>query len=146
MQIKDVLKLKGNTIYSIGPTANLPLAVELMVSHDIGSLVVMKDGVMVGMLTFREILGAIHEHAGRLDTVVVGDVMVSDPVCGKPEDTIDEMRGVMTDRHVRYLPIKQDGKLLGVISFHDVAKAALKAASFENRLLKQYIKNWPDEQ
>jgi CBS domain-containing protein len=50
----------------------------------------------------------------------------------------------MTELHVRYLPIMEDGRLLGILSVHDVARAALKAASFENRLLKQYIKNWPE--
>jgi hypothetical protein len=55
------------------------------------------------------------------------------------------MRGVMTDKHVRYLPIMDKSVLAGVLSFHDVAKAALRAASFENKLLKQYIKNWPEQ-
>ncbi len=144
MLIKDILKIKGGTIYSVAPQALVPAAVDLMVSHDIGSLVVLEGGEMVGMVTFREILNAFQEHFGKVQEIRIGDIMVRDPVLGKPEDTIDEMRGVMTDRHVRYLPIKDNGKLLGVISFHDVAKAALKAASFENRLLKQYIKNWPD--
>jgi CBS domain-containing protein len=54
------------------------------------------------------------------------------------------MRGLMTELHIRYLPIMEDGRLLGILSFHDVARAALRAASFENRLLKQYIKNWPE--
>ena len=89
-------------------------------------------------------IDALARSGGSLGERSVAEIMVRDPVTGAPDDTIDEMRGVMTDRHIRYLPIKQDGALLGVISFHDVAKAALKAASFENRLLKQYIKNWPD--
>jgi CBS domain-containing protein len=71
---------------------------------------------------------------------------VKDPTCGKPDDTIDQMRSLMTERHVRYLPIMDEGRLVGVLSFHDVARAALKAASFENRLLKQYIKNWPESE
>jgi CBS domain-containing protein len=50
----------------------------------------------------------------------------------------------MTDRHIRYLPIVEAGRLLGILSFHDVARAALNQASFENRLLKQYSKNWPE--
>jgi CBS domain-containing protein len=146
MLIKDILKIKGGTIYSIAPQGLVTAAVDLMVSHDIGSLVVMDGGEMVGMLTFREILCAFHEQAGQVPNLRVADIMVREPVIGHPSDTVDEMRGIMTDRHVRYLPIKEEGKLLGVISFHDVAKAALKAASFENRLLKQYIKNWPEAQ
>jgi CBS domain-containing protein len=52
----------------------------------------------------------------------------------------------MTQQHVRYLPILEEGRLLGVISFHDIAKAALQQASFENKLLKRYIRHWPDDE
>lgn len=145
MLVKDILKIKGSQIYSIAPEALLPQAVNLMVEHDIGSLLVMEKGRMTGILTFREVLASVHRHRGDIHEVKVSEVMVRDPVCGDMEDTVDHMRGVMTDKHVRYLPIMDKKVLAGVLSFHDVAKAALRAASFENKLLKQYIKNWPEE-
>jgi CBS domain-containing protein len=145
MQVKDILKLKGSQIYSIAPEALLPQAVSMMVEHDIGSLLVMEKGRMTGILTFREVLAAVQRHRGVIDEVKVVDVMVPQPVCGDVEDSVDHMRGVMTDQHVRYLPIMDKSMLVGVLSFHDVAKAALRAASFENKLLKQYIKNWPGD-
>jgi CBS domain-containing protein len=144
MHVADILKLKGNQIFSVGPEASLTAVVGLMVAHDIGSLVVMEAGEMVGIITFREVLLALHARGGTLAGAPVGEVMVRDPGCCKPDDTVDQMRGIMTDQHIRYLPIRQDGRLLGVLSFHDVARAALKAASVENRALKQYIKNWPE--
>ena len=145
MQVKDILKIKGGQIFSIGPDALLPQAVSLMVEHDIGSLVVMEKGQMTGLLTFREVLSAVHRYRGGIHEVKVDQVMVGAPICGNLDDSVDEMRGVMTDNHVRYLPIKDNGALIGVVSFHDVAKASLRAASFENKLLKQYIKNWPEQ-
>jgi len=145
MLVKDILKIKGSQIYSIGPEALLPQAVNLMVEHDIGSLLVMEKGRMTGILTFREVLAAVHRHRGDIHEVKVSEVMVGNPVCGKLEDTVDHMRGIMTEQHVRYLPIMDSEMLVGVLSFHDVAKASLRAASFENKLLKQYIKNWPEE-
>jgi CBS domain-containing protein len=145
MLVKDILKIKGSQIYSIGPEALLPQAVNLMVEHDIGSLLVMEKGGMTGILTFREVLAAVHRHRGDIHEVKVAEVMVHNPVSGDIEDTVDHMRGIMTEQHVRYLPIKDKGVLIGVLSFHDVAKAALRAASFENKLLKQYIKNWPED-
>jgi CBS domain-containing protein len=145
MLVRDILKIKGSQIYSIAPEALLPQAVNLMVEHDIGSLLVMEKGRMTGILTFREVLASVHRHRGDIHEVKVAEVMVRDPVCGDMEDTVDHMRGVMTDKHVRYLPIMDRGVLAGVLSFHDVAKAALRAASFENKLLKQYIKNWPEQ-
>lgn len=146
MHIRDILNLKGNTIYSIAPGGLLSEAVSMMVKHDVGSLVVLSQGVMVGMVTFREALAALDASGGTLGQRSVEEVMVKDPASGKPDDTIDEMRTLMTEQHVRYLPIMESGRLLGVLSFHDVARAALKAASFENRLLKQYIKNWPESE
>ena len=145
MQVRDILKIKGGQIFSIGPDALLPQAVSLMVEHDIGSLVVMDKGQMSGLLTFREVLAAVHRYRGDIHDVKVNQVMVADPICGYLDDGIDKMRGVMTDQHIRYLPIKDNAALVGVLSFHDVAKASLRAASFENKLLKQYIKNWPEQ-
>jgi CBS domain-containing protein len=144
MHVADILKLKGNQVFSVLPEASLTTVVGLMVAHDIGSLVVMEAGEMVGIVTFREVLSAVHARGGSLAGARVGEIMVRDPVCCKPGDTVDEMRGIMTDQHIRYLPIKQDGRLLGVLSFHDVARAALNAASLENRALKEYIKHWPE--
>jgi CBS domain-containing protein len=145
MQVRDILKIKGGQIFSIDPDALLPQAVTLMVQHDIGSLVVMDKGQMTGLLTFREVLAAVHRYRGDIHEVKVSQVMVGDPICGSLDDGINHMRTVMTDKHVRYLPIKDNTALVGVLSFHDVAKASLRAASFENKLLKQYIKNWPEQ-
>ena len=146
MLIRDILNLKGSTIYSIAPTGRVSDAVGIMVRHDIGSLVVMADGKMTGMLTFREVLNALNAEHGDLGDLQVGRVMVKDPIYGHPDDTIDRLREVMTQNHVRYLPIQDGEQLIGVISFHDVAKAVIKETSFVNRLLKRYIKNWPEEE
>lgn len=144
MLIKDVLKLKGDGVIGIAPERPLPEAVAMMVERDIGSLVVLRAEKMAGLVTFREILAALHRSGGDIHELKVGDIMVRDPVTGRPEDTMDEVRAVMTERHVRYLPILNHGQLQGIVSFHDLARAALKLANFENKLLKQYIKNWPE--
>ena len=147
MRVGDILKVKSSsTIYSIGPGGSVASAVALMVERDVGSLVVLRDGEMLGLVTFREVLAALHRQGGNLGDTTVEQIMVRDPKCGDPRDTVDEMRTVMTERHIRYLPIKDGRHLLGVLSFHDVARAALKAASLENRALKEYIKNWPEQE
>jgi CBS domain-containing protein len=144
MLVKDILKIKGGQIFSIGPDALLPQAVGLMVERDIGSLLVMEKGKMVGLLTFREVLAAVNRHRGDIHEVRVEQVMVTEPICANPDESVDQMRSIMTDQHIRYLPIMENGALIGVLSFHDVAKAALRAVNFENKLLKQYIKDWPE--
>ena len=143
MIIKDILKLKGGTIISIPPQGLVADAVATMVQNDIGSLVVMAEGKMTGMLTFREVMSGLNARQGNLGDLQADAVMVRDPlVCGL-EDTSEAVRDRMTQQHVRYVPVMEGGQLLGVISFHDIAKAAIQEASFENRLLKTYIKNWP---
>ena len=144
MLVKDILKLKGAQIFSIGPDALLPQAVGLMVERDIGSLLVMEKGKMVGLLTFREVLAAVNRHRGDIHEVPVEQVMVKEPICANPDESVDQMRSIMTDQHIRYLPIMEKGALIGVLSFHDVAKAVLHSVNFENKLLKQYIKDWPE--
>ncbi len=146
MIIRDILGMKDGKIFSIGPEGLLADAVTAMVSNDIGSLVVMSNGAMVGMLTFREVLGELNARGGDLGDAQAGAVMVKEPITGHPADSVDHLREVMLKNHVRYLPVTEGEKLLGVISFHDVAKAVIKQTNFENRLLKRYIKNWPEEE
>jgi CBS domain-containing protein len=98
---------------------------------------------MVGMLTFREILQSLAERSGAIGEVRVGDIMVRDPVTAAPDMEVNDLRRTMLDSGARYLPVLQDGKLIGVISFRDVAKAVLEEQDFENKMLKGYIKNWP---
>ena len=144
MIIRDILNMKGGQIFSIAPDGKVADAVSLMVKHDIGSLVVMDGARMTGVLTFREVLQGLDRQGGNLADLRVQSLMVAEPICCSPEDSVDHLREVMTQNHVRYMPIRDGEKLLGVISFHDVAKSVIKATSFENRLLKRYIKNWPE--
>jgi CBS domain-containing protein len=146
MIIRDILYLKGNTIFSIPSTGRVSEAVGVMVRNDIGSLVVLEAGQMAGMLTFREVLKAIDAQRGNLDDLQVGSVMVRDPICGHPDDSLEHLRELMIRNHIRYLPVKESEQLLGIISFHDVARAVIKETSSENRLLKRFIKNWPEEE
>jgi len=146
MIIRDILNMKGSAIFSVAPDGKVADAVNMMVKNDIGSLVVMDGARMTGILTFREVLRALDAHGGSLSDLRVGAVMVADPIFGAPDDTLDHLREIMTKNHVRYLPVKDGEQLLGVISFHDVAKLVIKETSFENRLLKRYIKNWPEEE
>lgn len=145
MLIRDILSLKGGTLYSITPDGRLTSAVDQMVRHDVGSLVVIESDRLVGMLTFREVLQALTGAGGTLGELEVRTVMVTDPLCGSPDDTIDELRALMTRHHVRYLPVKEGDRLLGIVSFHDVAKAMIKETSMENRLLRRYIESQPAE-
>jgi len=145
MIIREILTLKGaGEIYSISPEQAVAEAVKLMVQHDIGSLVVRGKDRMVGLVTERDVLRALNERGDGVPRLAVSELMITEPIIGNPEDTVDYVRGVMTEQRISHLPVVEGDALLGIISFHDVAKACLKEASFENRLLKRYIKNWPE--
>lgn len=144
MQVREILRVKGAALYTIGGAATLTEAVQMMSELDAGSLVVMENEKMQGMLTFREVLAAIARHHGRTDGVTVAEVMVRNPVTVAPTVEANELRRLMVEKHMRYLPVTDADQLLGVISFLDVAKAVLEEQGFENRMLKSYIKNWPE--
>ena len=144
MIVRDILKMKGNALFTIGPEAPLTQAVTIMARNDIGSLMVVEGGRMAGKLTFRDVLSCLDARGGTLGNVTVGEAMVRDPAVVGPEDTLNEVLGVMTARHVRYLPVMDNEALLGVISYFDVAKASLSEAASENRLLRRYIESQPE--
>jgi CBS domain-containing protein len=145
MKVSDILQIKGNTLYTVTPDASLLVAVHTMAEHDIGSLVVMEYGDLVGMLTFREIIETLARNGGSVGTSTIRKVMDDAPLTCTMETDVNEVRRMMLERHTRYLPVLDNRTLMGVISFYDVAKAVLEAQSFENKMLKAYIRDWPEE-
>jgi CBS domain-containing protein len=151
MQVKEILRIKGSTLYTVTPATMLADAVISMADHDIGSVVVMEAGKLAGMLTFREIIKILAKRQQEnrigptptMSQIIVAEVMNGNPAIATPEMEVDELRTVMIESHQRYMPVMDGDMLLGVISFHDVARAVLEEQAFENRMLKGYIKNWP---
>ena len=146
MKVSDILRVKGGTLYTVAPESSLNDAVKTMAGRDIGSLVVMSHGELVGMLTFREVIQAIVANDGTVGATTVRTVMDDAPLTCTPETEIDEVRRMMLQRHARYMPIMEQRTLMGVISFYDVAKAVVDSQDFENRMLKAYIRDWPVEE
>ena len=146
MKVTDILRVKGNTLYTVTPDQPLAQAVTTMAEMDIGSLVVMEHGDLVGMLTFREVIQAVVANGGAIGTRLVRSVMDDAPLTCTPETEIDEVRRMMLQRHARYMPVLERRTLMGVISFYDVAKTVVDAQDFENRMLKAYIRDWPGQQ
>ncbi len=145
MKVSDILRVKGNTLFTVSPDQPLSDAILAMSEHDIGSLVVMHHGDLVGMLTFREVIQAVVKNGGSVGQSTVRGVMDDHPLTCTPGTEIDEVRRMMLKRHARYLPVLTERTLMGVISFYDVAKAVVDSQDFENRMLKAYIRDWPVE-
>jgi len=144
MKVSDILRLKGGTLFTARPDEPLAEAVALMSERDIGSLVVMSHGELEGMLTFREVIQAIVKNGGSLGGTLVRSAMDDAPLTCTMETEMDEVRRMMLERHARYMPVMDHGMLMGVISFYDVAKAVVDSQNFENKMLKAYIRDWPE--
>lgn len=153
MEVREVLRVKDTALFTAHPSTLLSEAVIMMAENDIGAVVVMETGKLVGMLTFREVLRILAKRQSErrvgptppIAEILVGEAMQLNPPLTSPDMDIDELRRLMVSTHTRYVPVMEGDTLLCVISFHDVAKAVLEERSFENKLLKAYIKDWPDE-
>ncbi|HYR24942.1 MAG TPA: CBS domain-containing protein [Aquabacterium sp.] len=143
MKVSDILRVKGSTLFTVKPEQPLGEAASTMAEHDIGSLVVMEHGDLVGMLTFREVIKATVRNSGVFGSLTVRTVMDDHPLTCTPDTELDEVRRMMLNRHARYMPVMTQRTLMGVISFYDVAKAVVDGQDFENRMLKAYIRDWP---
>jgi CBS domain-containing protein len=153
MKVSKILELKGTTLFTMSPQDSLANAVMVMAEHDIGSIVVMAQGRLAGMLTFREVIRILAKRQSEnrigptppISSFTIAEVMNPQPTVVHPDMDVDTLRKLMVDSHERYLPVMEGELLMGVISFHDVAKAVLDKQSFENKMLKAYIRDWPQE-
>jgi CBS domain-containing protein len=146
MKVSDILRVKGNTLYTANPEEALSRALDLMAEKDIGSLVVMAQGELAGMLTFREVIQLIVKNGGTVGDSTVGVAMDKHPMTCSSETELDDVRRLMLEHHTRYMPVMDGRMLMGVISFYDVAKAVVDSQNFENKMLKAYIRDWPEEE
>ena len=146
MKVSDILRVKGGTLYTATPDEPLSRALNLMAEKDIGSLVVMSHGDLVGMLTFREVIQIMVKNGGTIGSITVRTAMDDAPLTCTTATELDEVRRMMLERHARYLPVLNKRDLMGVVSFYDVAKAVVDSQNFENQMLKAYIRDWPSEE
>ena len=151
MEVKEVLQVKDSALFAVHPDSPLSEAVIMMSENDIGSVIVMEGGKLAGMLTFREVLSILAKRQTErrvgptppIAEILVLEAMDRDPPTTDPDMDVDELRRIMVDTHPRYVPVMEGDTIVGIVSFHDVAKAVLEERNMENKLLKAYIKDWP---
>ncbi|MEY3611359.1 MAG: hypothetical protein RJB14_1081 [Pseudomonadota bacterium] len=144
MKVSDILRVKGGTLFTMQSDEPLSRAMNDMAEKDLGSLVVMNKGALAGMLTFREVIRQIVKNGGQVGASLVSDAMDAEPITCTGDTDIDDVRRMMLEHHARYMPVMEGSMLMGVISFYDVAKAVVDGQNFENKMLKAYIRDWPD--
>lgn len=139
MLVRDILQSKGSAVLTCRPTDTLAKVVELLVSYNIGSLVVQENGAMLGIITERDLLRFSAEKRGTLETTFVADRMTRDPFICHAADELCRAMGQMTEQRIRHLPVVDDGQLVGLISIGDIVKAQHDELSRENHYLKSYL-------
>jgi CBS domain-containing protein len=151
MEVKEVLQVKDSALFAVHPDSPLSEAVIMMSENDIGSVIVMEGGKLAGMLTFREVMASSpnarpNAGSGRRRRLPRSSSSRPWTAIHRPRDPdmdVDELRRIMVDTHTRYVPVMEGDTIVGIVSFHDVAKAVLEERNMENKLLKAYIKDWP---
>jgi CBS domain-containing protein len=148
MNVGHILKTKGAEVHAIGPNQPLTDAVALMMRHRIGSLAVIEVDKLLSIVTERDVMRAVHESLQQFPTLRVRDVMAPKLVCCQAHDSIDAAMELLFNnelgRRVRHLPVRDGEALLGIISIGDLVQTLLTETRFENKLLRSYIKNWPE--
>ena len=143
--LADKAKQSGsNMLFSLAATAPVAEAVALMATKKISSVLVLEGEKMLGLITLRELLTGLHANNNSLNNSTCAHIMKANPPVAKSDDSVDYLRGLMTELHITHVPVMEGESLRGILSFHDIARSAIKDAAFENKLLKQYIKNWPE--
>lgn len=139
MQIRDILRSKGSRVVSIAPDAPVTRAVELLVQHNIGALVVLAENRIVGIISERDVLRAVNEGAAAFEGLRVAEIMTRNVITGTPDADVSSVMHVMSERRIRHLPVSEQGTLHGMISIGDVVNAIRREAEAENRHLHAYI-------
>lgn len=123
--VQDLLGTKGRDVWTVGPDATVREALSLMAEKDVGALVVTRDHRIVGVISERDYARKVIIHGQSSLETLVGDVMAREPRCVKPDQTIADCMALMTDRHIRHLPVLDGDRLSGVLSIGDLVKSII---------------------
>ena len=137
--VKHLLDNKGRHIISIAPDASVLDAIKLMADKSIGSLVVLDDGKLVGILSERDYARKVIIKGRSSQTTRVSDIMTPEVVTTSSSQTVNECMNLMTERKIRHLPVVEDNKVIGMISIGDLVEAIISDQQEEIEQLEHYI-------
>jgi len=139
--VKNILQKKGNAVYSIGPDKSVYDALEELEENNLGSLIVVENGKLIGVFTERDYARKVILKGRSSKETSVRDIMSSDPIFVNPDNTIDECMQLMTDKFIRHLPVLENGALIGIVSIGDLVKYIIYEKDFIIGNLEHYIKS-----
>jgi CBS domain-containing protein len=144
MRISDVLRGKGRDVATIEPTATVGELVAALGERNIGAAVVVEgarteDSAVVGIVSERDVVRRLRDRGGDLLSATVGEIMTRDVLTCSPDDTVDHLAEVMTERRIRHMPVLADGRLVGIVSIGDVVKSRISQLETDREQLESYI-------
>ncbi len=137
--VKLYLQRKGSEVWSTQPEATVYEALRLMAEKDIGALLVLESGKVVGMFSERDYARKLILQGKSSKGTLVRDIMTSKVVCVSPQHTIEECMAVMTEKRIRHLPVMESDQVMGMISIGDVVKSIISEQEFVIEQLTNYI-------
>ena len=137
MRVADILKGKGAAVMTVKPTETIGSFAQRLRLAGVGSMIVSHDGNSIdGIISERDIAYALPAHGPELPDMRVSDLMTTQVVTCKPQDTIAEVARIMTLRRIRHVPVKEGGRLVGVVSIGDVLAHRLSEIELEANVLR----------
>jgi CBS domain-containing protein len=136
MSVADILKQKGADVATIAPDVSVKRAADWLRAKNIGSLVVVSGGAVLGLVSEREIVHAMSLHGEAVTLIPVSEIMRRGVITVSPTETVSHVMSLMTRHRVRHMPVVHDGKLVGIISIGDVVKLRLGDLELENNVLR----------
>jgi CBS domain-containing protein len=142
--VHDILQTKGTTVWSVTPDTTVYDALELMAEKNVGAVLVLDDeGCVAGVLSERDYARRVALEGRTARDTLAGDIMSTRVMGVRPDHTVEQCMAIMTDRHIRHLPVVDEDSLVGVISIGDIVKAVLSHQEFMIEQLENYITGTP---
>lgn len=137
--VKDILQAKGQEVWSVSPEGSVYDALTFMAEKNVGALVVTEKDRVVGIISERDYARKVILKGKSSKELAVKEIMTPRVVCVRPEQTMEECMELMTDKHIRHLPVLDEDRLVGLISIGDVVKAIIAEKEFIIGQLEGYI-------
>ncbi|MDP2964954.1 MAG: CBS domain-containing protein [Pelolinea sp.] len=139
IQVSDLLKGKGSQVWSIDASATLQDALNLLSEKDIGALPVLRNGKLVGIFSERDFVRAISINPSLPLETLVSELMTKEVLTVSPSDNVERCMKLMTEQHIRHLPVVDSGKMIGIVSIGDAVKLIITDQKSFIRQLEDYI-------
>lgn len=138
-KVRELLDDKGTHVWSIEPDRSVYEALALMTENNVGAVLVMEGGQLVGIFSERDFVRNVAGRGGAAGDTPISEIMTRRPVCVSPDQTAEECMALMTDKRVRHLPVIESGGVIGLVSIGDLVKATISEQQFIIEQLENYI-------